>query len=273
MNINPDLLASLNLSDAEGAVYVATLELGESSILDIARKSGVKRSSIYNFLDELKARGLIIETKKKKRAVFSAAPPRALLEIEHTRLKELQRLLPELEAVENKSKTKPRVTFYNGVEGIKYVYADSLNGRDTVVHGFADFEAGLKLLGEEFYTEYYLPERVKRGILYRGILRDDEMAKKYQQRNNKDLRDSKIMTGEGVTTEIDIYNNKVALMSFRAKVPFAVLIEDQYIAQSLRLVWQQLWDRLPEVETSNNQAPSKTLKDEMENQLKGPRPT
>ncbi len=245
-HITPSLLKSLQLNDDQAAVYLATLELGEASILEISRKSGVKRSSIYNFIDELKSRGLIIETTKKKRNVFSASSPRSFIEIEQTRLKDLQRLLPELEAVENTSRTKPRVTFYNGVDGIKHVYAESMSERDTTINGFADFEAGIKVLGENFYMDYYLPERVKRGILYRGILRDDEMAKKYQQRNNKDLRDSKIMPGKGISTEIDIFNNKVALMSFRAKVPFAVLIEDQDIAESLRTVWQQLWDRLPE---------------------------
>jgi predicted transcriptional regulator len=243
MNITPELLQSLNLSSSEAAVYLAALELGESSILEIARESGVKRSSIYNFLEELKSRGLIIETKKKKRAVFSAAPPRSLVEIENTRLKDLQRLLPELEAVENKSRTKPRVTFHEGIEGIKHAYTDSFKAKGSIL-GFSDFDAGLKVMGYDYYTDYYEPERARRKLYYRAIVRDSAETREYIKDDNRYWRESKILPGEGVSTEINIYNDTVCLNSFRAKKPFAVLIEDKDLAQSLRYVWQQLWDRL-----------------------------
>ena len=40
------LTEALGLSEAELAVYLAALELGEAQIQDISRKSGVKRTSI-----------------------------------------------------------------------------------------------------------------------------------------------------------------------------------------------------------------------------------
>jgi HTH-type transcriptional regulator, sugar sensing transcriptional regulator len=244
MNITPELLTSLNLSNAEAAVYLATLELGQGSILDIARKSGVKRSSIYNFIEELKTRGLLIETKKKKRAVFSAAPPRSLVEIEQTRLKDLHRLLPELEAIENQSRTKPRVTFYEGLDGIKQVYADSLRTPGQIIRGYSDFEAGLKVVGDAYYTEHYVLERKKKNIFYHAIARDNQASHDWAKWDNQGLRETRFMPGEGVTTEMNIYGDHIALISFRAKIPFAVLIEDKDLAHSMRLVWQQLWDRL-----------------------------
>ena len=44
-----ELIKSLGLSEAEIAVYLATLELGQANVQEISRKSGVKRTSIYNF--------------------------------------------------------------------------------------------------------------------------------------------------------------------------------------------------------------------------------
>lgn len=242
--INPEILASLHLTEAQAAVYVAALELGEGSILDIARKSRVKRSSVYNFIEDLKIRGLIIETHKKKRAVFSAASPRTLLEIEHARLKDLQRLMPELEAIENKSRTKPRVTFYEGVEGMKEMYADTLKYRDVRIDGFSDFEASTKVLGDRYFRDYYILERKKRGIMHRGILKDDPAGRAYQRDDNKHLRESRLLPGRGVSTEIQMCGDKVWLKSFRAKTPLGVIIEDHDIADSLHYVWEQLWERL-----------------------------
>lgn len=244
MRISSELLTSLNLSNTEAAVYLAALELGEGSILDISRESGIKRSSIYNFIGVLKTRGLIVETKKKKRAVFSAAPPHTLVEIEHTRLNDLVRLLPELEAVENKSRSKPRVTFHEGIEGIKHAYTDSFKAKESIL-GFSDFDAGLDVMGYDYYTDYYEPERSKRKLWYRAIVRDSVKTREYLKDDNKFWRESKILPGEGVSTEINIYNDTIALNSFRSKKPFAVLIEDKDVAQSLRYLWHELWDRLP----------------------------
>ena len=43
---------------------------------------------------------------------------------------------------------------------------------------------------------------------------------------------------------VDKKDNKVGLMNFRAKKPFAILIEDKDLAETLKTVWQNLWDRL-----------------------------
>ena len=81
MEIPTSLLNSLGLSDAEGRVYLAALELGEASIQQLSRKSGVKRTSIYNFIDKLKERQVITETRKAKRSVYSAVHPAQLAEM------------------------------------------------------------------------------------------------------------------------------------------------------------------------------------------------
>ena len=74
-NNEAELIQTLGLSEQEVAVYLAALELGEAHIQDISRKSGVKRTSIYNFIDALKERQLLSEIKKGKRKLYSAVSP------------------------------------------------------------------------------------------------------------------------------------------------------------------------------------------------------
>lgn len=243
--LSAGMLKSLNLSEAQGAVYVAALELGQATMQALAKKSGVKRTSIYNFIEEMKERQLIVETRKKKRNVYSAVAPSNLLEIEKARLRELETLMPELTAIQNKGRNKPRVTFYEGVEGLKDIFGDMLKER-KLIHGFWDYENAEKVLGN-YLESYYRPERKRLNIFYRGILRDSPATRAALQYDNKAFRESKFIQKGEFTTEINIYGNKVALMSFLNKPPFGVLIEDKDIADTLRTAWENLWEKLGDV--------------------------
>lgn len=240
--LSRSVLTSLGLSGAEAAVYLAALELGESHMQDLARKSGIKRTSIYNFIDELKDRGLIVELKKKRRSVYSAVHPQKLLEIEQTKISELERAMPELLAIQNSSKTKPRVTFYNGIDGIKTVYADMLREGKEIL-ALEDLEHMRATLPRSFY-EHFPAERARRNIHFRSIVRDSPEARRVTEKNVSLLRQSKLLATADWRTEINIYGDTVALMSFRANMPFCVLINDRDIAETLRTAWNELWDNL-----------------------------
>jgi HTH-type transcriptional regulator, sugar sensing transcriptional regulator len=243
-NLSKNLLSSLNLTETQAAVYIAALELGQGTMQDLARKSGIKRTSIYNFIEDLKARGLINEAKKKKRRVYSAVDPEQLLEIEKTRINELERALPELQAIKNTSQTKPKVTFYEGLEQVLDVYTDQLKTKQPVF-AFEDLEQMVDTM-PKFFVEWWPKERAKRNIPFKSILRDSPTAQEFTKKNIKYLRQSKLIKTGDWKTEINIYGDKVAMMSFRVDPPFCVVIEDQDIAETLRTAWQDLWDRIDE---------------------------
>jgi len=243
ISLSKSILDSLNITEPQAQVYLAALELGEASMADLSKKSGVKRTSIYNFISELKGKQLIVETRKRKRTVYSAVHPEQFVEIEKARLKEVERALPELLAIQNQSKTKPRVTFYEGVVGIKEVYADTLKDKQPIV-GWSDFEHMAKILGVEYF-DVYPAERARRNITFKTILRDTPIARELSKKDIRYLRESKYMDSEDLKTEINIYGNKVALISFQSRPPFVVLIEDHDLATTLRVIWKKLWERLP----------------------------
>ncbi|MEK7106984.1 MAG: helix-turn-helix domain-containing protein, partial [Patescibacteria group bacterium] len=62
-----DSLSQLGLSGQESAVYLAALELGFSSISDIAKKAGIKRPTTYYIVDELIKKNLVSRAPKGKR--------------------------------------------------------------------------------------------------------------------------------------------------------------------------------------------------------------
>lgn len=237
-----NILKDIGLSQDQSRVYLASLELGEATMQELATKSGVPRTSIYNFMKEMVRKRLIASGRRKKRTVYSAIHPNILLELQKGRMTELQNLLPELVAIHNSAKNKPRVTFHEGVEGIKEILFDMIKeGRE--VRAWSDYDAMAESFGE-YYFDVFPAERAKRKIFCRNIVVDTPKAREFSKKDNRYLRESKFARIEGLKTEINIYGDKVALNSFDSNHPFALLIEDRNIASTLRTIWQQQWENL-----------------------------
>ncbi|MEK7537989.1 MAG: helix-turn-helix domain-containing protein [Patescibacteria group bacterium] len=239
---NSEILQSLHLSPDELGVYLAALEYGPLTVQGLADRSKVKRTTIYTFLDRLVERGVLEKSRKRKRELYHGVNPHRLYEMEQARLKEFARALPELEAISKHGRPGPRVTYYEGLDGIKEIYADILHERKPIV-GWSDFENNLKVMGD-FYAAY-VPERSRRNITYRAIVKDTPMTREWTKRNIGALRETKFAKSDDIQNEVTIYGDKMAVMNFRSRPALAILIEDAQTATTLRFAWQQLWDRLP----------------------------
>ena len=226
----------------QAKIYVATLELGEGTMQELARKSGVNRSTIYTFIDELKDRGYILETRHARRRIYSAVHPEQLLSIQKNRLGGLERILPELLAINNQSKRKPRVTFYEGIQGMRDVYADMLREKKEIF-AYEDLDNLKTSLPEKFFNEFP-KERVHRDILIRSISRDTKFAREFSKSNRGLLRETKFVSTDELKTDMNIYGNKVALMDLRGNPMSCVLIENANLAQTMRAMWKLLWNSL-----------------------------
>lgn len=238
-----ELSKTLHLSDDDIRVYLAALELGQTSMVDLARKSGMNRTTLYRHIDVLQERGLMTEIHKRRRKFYSAVHPRQVVEVTREVTRTLERLTPELLAIYNESKTKPRVTFYEGLDGLKEIFADILQERRPMI-GWSDYEYSRRAMGQ--YYETFAEERARRNILYRVIARDTAAARERAQLSRRHLREIKLTTSGDLTTEIYVYGNKVVHLSFRSNPIFAVMIEDPSIAATMRLIWQDAWNKLPE---------------------------
>lgn len=237
-----ELMQTLGLSEAELSVYLATLELGQAQIQDISRKSGVKRTSIYNFIDSLKERQLLSELRKGKRKLYSAANPSALLQMQKSRVVSMERLVPELLAINNNARNKPRVSFHEGKAGVQEVYNIALHDKQTI-YAWEDLDRMLALLPD--FLRKYAVERSTKNIPLRSIVRDTPLAREFVSKENPKLsRDSRFIESEEFGTDVEIFGNKVALFSLRKDSPFCVLIDDAGIAKTLKIAWTELWNRL-----------------------------
>jgi len=236
-NLNA-ILRNFGLNDKEADVYLACLELGSATVQEVADKAGVKRTSVYNFVEDMKARGFITEVKYGKRILLIAEDPHTLLKKADEQKKKLEETLPEFMGLYNQPGEKPRVRYYQGVEGLKRIYEDTLK-EGVSIYEISDYERMFEAIDQDWLREY--PEqRIKNNIKAYSIAKEGIQARKVRAKDGKQLRETRFVSEVNFETEINIYGNKVALLSFRR--PYAgVIIEDRAISQTLRSMWDIIW--------------------------------
>ena len=80
----------MGLTEKEARVYLAALELGYTSVQNIAKKAQISRPTAYKIIKSLEKKELISRTEEKNKRYFAAQSPDHLLGILKMRKKELE---------------------------------------------------------------------------------------------------------------------------------------------------------------------------------------
>lgn len=118
-------LINIGLSEKESSVYLALLPVDAYSVIDLAKATGINRTTLYPILEDLVKKRLIVEIKHDKKTVFQAEPPERIetfVQNRKTQLEEQEKVLsdiiPQMRGISRKLGEKPVVKVYEGREGI-----------------------------------------------------------------------------------------------------------------------------------------------------------
>jgi sugar-specific transcriptional regulator TrmB len=258
-----DYLTRFGLPEKEAKVYLALLELGPSSVSEVAKRAKVSRTNTYHLLNALLARGLVNSHEKTSKIIFSAEGPERILQMLKSQAEDAQRvyseakdLMPELKSVFNKKDGKLSVRFYEGVEGIISAYEDTL-GAKSEIQAFASVENQ-----HSFFPGYfpaYYNRRTKNGISVRCLLADSEESRRIQSLDKAHLRKSFIVPDKyAISPEINIYDNKVAIMSLSEK--FGAVIESQQVKDAFQNLFDLAFERAEQYDKELKKSPPKKSK-------------
>ena len=237
-------LKKIGLSENEAKVYMALLELGSATVQEIAKKSGVNRPTTYVQLENLMNGGLasLFEKQSPHGAVktfFKAEDPEHLLNVlekekkeAHARENMLQQALPELAKLFVSAGERPRVRFFQGIEGLRTIQEEFLKTADNLIEGITSWDDVIQLLPK--HKESYSPKRIKKGIKTKMIYTSSR-GPIFQAEDAEALRESYLIPADKfpVAADIAVSNNMVSLIVLKEK-PFGIIIENQHIADSIR---------------------------------------
>ena len=240
-------LEKLGFDEKEAKLYLALLELGEAGIIDIARKSNLKRTTVYHILDSLKLRGLVSQVRNGKKIRYLAEDPRSI----GNELKERERIfnktLPSLMSIANIFDKKPSIKYYEGLNGIKEVYRDELTcGKSEEMLAWR--AESYQDIGDDFFYDYYQPGRIKNRIKVRVIAPDNEYIRNEKKEDEIRLREIRLADLEPIFAELEITmyaKNKTSIKSFHDK--FALIIESKALFNTLKNIFELQWRSLAEI--------------------------
>ena len=240
------LLQTIGLKTKEAKTYLAIMELGLSTIKPISLRAGVKRTSIYNFIDHLVELGLVTQSGINGRMHYRAVTPEKLMEIQRQRAQKLHEALPEFLSIYNEKGAKPKISYFEGPEQIKNIGKEVLKCVKEVCYFWAGPEL-TDITGVEEFWNKINDDRVKKGITAK-LLRFEGKKELYEKSASgpENLRQTRFAP-KNVANLVDhglaIYDTgKVGIFGNREE-GYGILIESASFAKTMKMLFDLLWQQ------------------------------
>lgn len=251
MKKTTDLLKSLGLSEIEAKLYQGLLEMGSTTIMELASYVGIKRITAHFNIESLIAKGLVVQTKHGARRQIVAEPPEkisSLIEAKERAISEMKANLPELiSSLTSKYKATTNaiedvgILYYEGEKGFKEVCQRSLDYADGEIKFISNLGEWHKVYTEEYDKTHYIPTRLGKKIRLKLLVPSIEKAKYSEVDNEKLLREVRHLPNlSSFKTTLIIYGDEVSIM-LSVKPYIAIVIRDEELSRTFKLLFDQLW--------------------------------
>jgi sugar-specific transcriptional regulator TrmB len=236
-----ETLQKVGMNEKQASIYLVLLELGQAPVSSIARKTKLNRSTIYDQLSVMDKRGWIFEIFRKNLKYFSPLEPDLLVHNFQLKVHELSHILPELKNLFNKFTNRPKIRFFDGWDGIKQVYEDTLLQSDYELYAFTSYQNREHPLSS-FFREY-IKNRAKKNIKAYVISPYSVAGIEYEKKDTQEKRETLLIKESWFTMDVEIqmYQNKVSFVSF-GQEQVGLIIESEGLYSSLKNIFHLVWE-------------------------------
>ncbi|MDP3975932.1 MAG: helix-turn-helix domain-containing protein [bacterium] len=248
-------LGLLGLSENEAKLFITLLEVGANPVSVVARKAEVTRTTAYAALETLMNKGLV--SLVEKNGIQQYAPVSTQMLERYAReqrdhaeanLKLVREMMPQLKSLTGELVMAPKVKYFEGVEGIKNIYQDTLEvlGQLAKEQRVKYAYSSAPQVSDELrdYLDHYIEERRRLKIQIRGIFPDTSASRRYIKSAKRLLALVRIMPKDlefRFDAEISIYGDKVAIMSLKGDRLHGVIVESLEISATQRAIFELAW--------------------------------
>ena len=239
-------LEELGLKKEEAKVYLSLLELKSSYVSLIAKKAGINRVACYHTLEKLIRKGLISSYTQNKIKYFSVETPQILVNKQEELFHKAQKILPELLSMTNSFAYKPKIQYYEGIQGIKNIFEDTLTTKDEVL-GYTNLKDLPHVISEEYLRDY-IERRMNKKIKIRMLSTISEAGKKYLEKYYPKGFDHRLVEILFVNPEqfhfeyeINIYDDKVSIVSLNPEEMIGMIIQSPIYARTQKAIFNLAW--------------------------------
>jgi len=202
----------LGFSPKEAKVYTTLHRFGPSPASTIARLTNIKRTSMYDILNALLEKNLIITYQQGKTTFYAIDDINKLTLFEKERVHTAEQLVQQLQNIPG-NKSGINVHFYRGIEGFREMYEDILRAKVSEIQAWLNldrFYSGLDMEREEQWTK----ERVKQKKYARLLMVDTPLAQNFKKIDKENYRETRLFPP---STQFDttcfLYENYITFFS------------------------------------------------------------
>lgn len=238
-------IQNLGLSEKAAKVYLAALEGGEQTIQQLAKNSGLKRTTIYYTIEELLKCGSILEINRRKKTYFQAESLVKTLKRAKERVSEFEDSLPILEQHTLNKFHKPQTYLLQGDVGFKQIWEKVLESGDKEFLIITEAINFLDIVKEKYIIEEIIQKKKQLGIKSRQLIKKSFYSDKIIAKDKSENRISKILPA-GLNfpyTEI-ICQNFTAFISPKWE-NLMLVVESHNFSQTQKSLFECLWQTLP----------------------------
>ena len=256
------VLEKFGLTQNEAKVYLAALQVKESSPYTLSKATGIPRTTVYEIVASLSLKGLVELEKNdglmKQQTKLRAKEPSVLRHIVHTRQRDLAGLdvdivsiLPRLKKGYVEPVGDADFQFYPGIDGARQVYLGSFAKVDAQVFVWDNMTSmdafGTKIINQDVdeETKRTRQSHFRRKELF--VLSDwTRHVLTYQYGRNKDYLEARELRyldqpGLKIKQPITIVGDYIRMVSTEEGEAWGLIIHSQTLSQTFRSLFQVTW--------------------------------
>lgn len=234
-----DSLRHIGLTQKEIAVYLTLLELGEATVLTIAKRSGIKRPTAYLVLQSLVEKGFVSRIIRGKKTFFAPQHPKKLITESELKLKELQEVVTRLEIMFRKRRERPQIKIFEGKDELDRAYDDLF-----IIKGEVLFIGTNKLSVAAFPRTYKRAEFMSTSPEFkiREFVDESKESVEYASKVRGKYHEVRFIPKNLLPFEVDvgIFGNHTLITSVKKRY-FTIDIESKEIARAFRSIFAMMW--------------------------------
>ena len=247
-----EIFATLGFKEEEVKTYLSLLDAGPSSGGDLAKKMGMKRPTVYGYLDRLVVGGLATQSSRNGLKLYIAASTEQIQLLFQrkkdellTKEKAFEQIVPELQKRVGMNLFQPKIQIFEGHEGIRNAMGDLLNYEGVQAHTIWPIQSMLDVLSPD-YLRYHNIVRIQKKIKYNSIWEHNQATDidvpNYLGTGERYYREIRIAPNNfKFEMGVQFYANKVVFLSSKAE-SFALMIESKEIFDVQFSQFKMIWD-------------------------------
>lgn len=242
MDTSMQVLKDLGLSEKLSKIYLAALEHGECSISFLAEKSGIKRTTIYELLEQLIAEGFLFKVQSGKKTLYGATSPRQILTLKRRAIEKIADEIGHLEAKHYAQFDIPKVRFYYGSTGFKNIWDEILNNTKKEYRIITNGSMFDKYVSSNYLFDEIISKRKKLGIKSKQLIVPSEYAKRIVSKDAVEDRITRFLPPDTQLEFTEVITDSLTAFMSDPEHNFQFIVQSKSFAHFRRQLFDALWD-------------------------------